>query len=337
MSDSCSDLNGSLVRSVALIIKLGESTVANRDQLVEKILKDDKVRLALHEAFRAQALKLITDELAGKATSSAAQATTFVTAVGKASSPAAESAVKSQDKFKSAEQGLRELKCAFDKTPVGVFVDRNKGWLIFAGVIVAAGGAVLMYKTKTGDVPAAGLAKLGELTTKKIEIGKVTIGTSGLVFVPSKSQIGGGVSISLKDLDAVKTTFEIKTVVDAGTLKELTLSDTISVPLATGMTLSGKAGVGVKDAVPTYDLTLGVKYGQSGLALDVSAYVKGAGASQTIGASARAGYVTPLDSTFGKGSYLTAGAQGKIEGKRPDSSSSFQPEGTVTVGLGVTF
>ena len=45
MSDSCSDLNGSVVRSVALINKLGQTTVEKRDQLVEQILKNDWVRL----------------------------------------------------------------------------------------------------------------------------------------------------------------------------------------------------------------------------------------------------------------------------------------------------
>jgi hypothetical protein len=326
-----------MVRSVALVIRLGEASVVNREKLVSQILNDEKVRKALHEGFREQALKILSDEVKGVPAASASdQAGTLMTKVAKAASPAAETAVKAQQEWKDAERGLRELKCAFDKTPIGVFVDRNKGWLIFAGVVMGVGTAAVMYKTRTGDIPAAGLAKIGELTTKKIEIGSVSFDTKGLTFVPSKREIASTVGINLGDLDSVKDRFEISAAVDGGTLKELSMSNEVTVPLARDLKLSGKAGVGMKDGGPRYNLNLGMKYKHEGVSLEINAYVKG-GSGETYGAEAKAGYYTPLDKTLGKGSYATVGAVGKVESTRAAGASSFQTEGTVTMGVGVTF
>lgn len=51
----CRDLKGSAVRSVVLGIRLTNATVLNRDKIAEEVLKSEKVKKAIHEAFRKQA------------------------------------------------------------------------------------------------------------------------------------------------------------------------------------------------------------------------------------------------------------------------------------------
>jgi hypothetical protein len=332
----CRDLKGSVVRSVVLGIRLVGATVRNRDQIAKEALENKKVQKAIHDAFRKQAGAMINASLTGETLDGKA-AKTFVESIAKAAHPHAAGAVKKQKEYAEASQGLKDLKCAFDETPVGIFVNKNKTWLIIAGVVVAAGGAVAMYLTKSGDVPAKGLTFITEQAAKKIEVGAVTFGVKDLDFVPTKQNVKGTVEVSMGSLETAKVNFDLRSAVKGGTLEELSLSETVVVPLSKQTKLTGKAGIGMKERKPTYDLALAVKHSDKGFTLDVAGYLKGVGTEQTFGAKATAGYRIDTSRLLGPKSRTTIGATGNIEATRASGRDRFQMGGGVNVGLTATF
>jgi hypothetical protein len=335
----CRDLKGSAVRSVVLGIRLTAATIANRDEIANKVLADPEVRKALHDAFRKEAGLLTENSLAGKALDGAA-AKRFLLPIRGAAGPAAVTEVKKQPEFHEARQGLQKLKCAFDATPVGIFVNDNKTWLIIVGIVMGAGGAAAMYRARSGDVPAKGMTMLTNMLAEKIEVGEVTFSLKGVEFKPSARDVKGKIGVEMGDLKSVKLkqNLEIAAVVKAGSLQELMLSDTLVVPLADATKLSAKAAVGMKDSQPAYEMALTVKQAPNkGLVLDVTAYYKGLGPSQTLGAAASAGYRINTSRILGPQSHTTLGATGKVEATRPGAALPFETSGSMTVGLTATF
>jgi hypothetical protein len=335
----CRDLKGSAVHSVVLAIRLVGATASNREQLVAGILADSKVTKALHEAFLQQANHLTQARLTGK-TPDASVAKALLQPLANAAGPAALREVRNQPEYQEAERGLRDLKCAFDATPVGVFIDENQTVLIIAGVVLGAAGAVTMYHARAGDVPARALTEITNRAASSIDIGQVKLGISGVEFKPSTQSVKGTARLELGSLKlhGVKTAFELKSAVEAGKLQALSVSDTVVVPLAPSTQLKARAGVGVMDMRPTYDLALTVKHSPtSGLTLDVTAYAKGLGQAQTLGGKATAGYQMTGNSLFGPRSTTHIGATGKVEATRPGGNTPFRTESSLFLGLTATF
>jgi hypothetical protein len=178
------------------------------------------------------------------------------------------------------------------------------------------------------------------MAAKSIEIGQVKLGISGLEFQPSTQSVKGtaGLEMGNLKLHGVKTRFELKSAVKAGKLQSLSASETVVVPLAPSTQLKARAGVGVTDMKPMYDMALTVKHSPgNGLTLDVTAYAKGAGPAQTWGAQATAAYQMNGNRLFGPHSTTRIGATGKVESSRPGSNTPFQTESSVLLGLTATF
>ncbi len=90
----------------------------------------------------------------------------------------------------------KRLKCAYENSPLGVWIDKNE-WVLYVFVPLvigaAAGGAAWMYHAKTGDIPAGMAASMANVkkTWDISKLGKISIGTEGVKFVPSKREVAG--------------------------------------------------------------------------------------------------------------------------------------------------
>ncbi|WMS44111.1 hypothetical protein RDV64_06895 [Acuticoccus sp. MNP-M23] len=88
---------------------------------------------------------------------------------------------------KQKKEAGERLKCAYQESPLGVWLDRNSWVLyVFAPIVVGAAGTI-MYVARTGDQPASwatGMAKTKKSFTTK-HLGTVTLGTNKVTFVPS--------------------------------------------------------------------------------------------------------------------------------------------------------
>lgn len=332
----CRDLKGSAVRSIVLGFRLVGATVRDREAIAEEVLNSEKVQKAIHEAFRKQAGLLIKASLSGQSLDAKA-AKGLVEPIGKAAQPQVVNEVKKQKAYQDAALSLKTLKCSFDRTPVGVFIDKNTTWLIIAGVVLGAGSAAAMYLTRSGDVPAKGLAEITNLAAKKIEVGAITFGVKGVEFVPSEQAVKGNVSVGMGSLETVKARFELSAAVKGGALEAFSLSEAVIVPLSDDTRLTAKAGVGLREQKPTYDMALAVRHARNGFTLDVTAYTKGAGSALTVGGKATAGYRVDSTRVLGPGSRTTIGATAGVEATRANANAPFQTTGMVNVGLTATF
>lgn len=83
------------------------------------------------------------------------------------------------------------LGCAFNESPIGVWLDKNS-WILWIFVPIVVGSAgTYMYMAKTGDLPASWATSMAK-TKKSFDtrhLGKITLGTSDVTFVPSERKI----------------------------------------------------------------------------------------------------------------------------------------------------
>ncbi|MEM6483568.1 MAG: hypothetical protein AAF662_01095 [Pseudomonadota bacterium] len=337
---SCKDLKGSAARSVVLGIRLVGATAANREAIAEQVLGSSAVQEALKTTFFSHAAQLTDAKLRGVALDGAA-AKSFLKPLQKSASPKALSALKAQQEFKAARSGLAQLKCSFQKTPVGVFVDDNKTWLIIIGAVVGAAGTVAMYRMKSGDVPAYGLATLLNNTADKIELGSATLGVKDIEFKPSDRSAKGKLTLDLSKLHSVKIKqkLEMAATVKAGSLKELTVSESVVVPLAPSLQLAGKSTVGLRENTLAFDTALVVtKSMDGGMKISVSAYNKGQlGQAHTYGVKAELAAPVNTAPVFGHGARGRVGASAQIENRRQPDSAGRSTQGSLFLGFMTSF
>ncbi|MEM6761433.1 MAG: hypothetical protein AAF615_01020 [Pseudomonadota bacterium] len=92
---------------------------------------------------------------------------------------------------KQSKEAQERLKCAYNESPIGVWLDENSWVLyVFVPLIVGAAGTY-MYVAKTGDLPASWATSMAKtkksFQTKKL--GKITLGVSDISFVPSNRDL----------------------------------------------------------------------------------------------------------------------------------------------------
>lgn len=85
----------------------------------------------------------------------------------------------------------QRLKCAYNESPLGVWLDRH-AWVLYIVVPVVVGSAgTWMYVARIGDTPASWAMPMANVkkTWKVQHLGKITLGTEDVKFVPSKREI----------------------------------------------------------------------------------------------------------------------------------------------------
>lgn len=334
----CRDLKGSAVKSVVLGIKLVGASAASREQIAEEVLADKKVQKALHDTFKKEVATITEARLTG-ASLDAAMAKQFIKPIQKAATPLAINQIKKQAEYTEFRSGLTNLKCAFDSTPMGVFIDEQKTWLIIAGVVIGAAGVVGMYKFKSGDIPAKGLALLTNNLADTVELGSFKLGLSGIDLEPSTRSGKGKLKLEIGKLKSVKVkqTLELSAAVKAGSLTEVMANETVVVPLAPSIQMKAQAAAGIKDNQLAYKMALTMKHNPGGgMTLGLSAYSEGSGSTYKHGVKATAGKTLDTSRILGPQSRTTLGATGKVETSR-SAGSGYQTSGLLTVGLTATF
>lgn len=122
---------------------------------------------------------------------------------------------------KQTSEATDRLKCAFQQSPVGVWLDRNS-WVLYVVVpLIAVGAGAYMYSAKVGDQPASWAASMAK-TKGSIKIskrGKIELGLEKVSFVPSKREISAA-GYSELQLERVKVRFSIEGQLVDGALKK---------------------------------------------------------------------------------------------------------------------
>ena len=201
--ETCPSFPAAAKKTVALAVKLPGAAIKDSYSNLNEVLNDPKLQNELASALKAAGQALM-DEMAKNKTISAGKSLSRIAKVsGKNLQKPMTSQIKKSPEYRRLEKGLKEFKCSFDNTPVGVFVNNNRTLLIIIGVVGAVGSGVAMYYTRTGDLPAKAF-RLAELIS--IEIGAVSISAEKFVFTPSVRGIEVAIDTTAK-WDNVKAKF----------------------------------------------------------------------------------------------------------------------------------
>jgi hypothetical protein len=195
-NQTCTKIGPALHRTVAVGIDLIGFSAVHSHQVLSTVLEDKKIQLQLAEALKKAGQELMAEQNSGKHLT----LDDTLSKIGTAADGIVRVPVKNQyqrsAEFQRLESSLQQLKCAFDQTPVGAFVNENKTLLVIIGSVAAIGGGVAMYQTKAGDVPAKAFSLLPSLTP--ISIGSVDITLQNFELKPSERKVAFDAGMSGK-------------------------------------------------------------------------------------------------------------------------------------------
>ncbi len=254
--------------TIALVFQLGDATVLRSPKMIEKVIKDDKVWKAIESALKSHAKSLIDKQHKGQPVTSQ-DAGKFGQAVGtKAAQAAANSAKKQIEQsaeFRQLKHSLKELECAFKSSPIGVFVDENKGWLVVIAAGLAVGGATAMYVVRKGDFVASKLTSIAGDKLKFKFLGNVEAGVKGITFAPSDRKLDATAFAKAK-WSKVEAEIGFQVAVQNDKLTSASGQGQVVVNVARGLKMTAKGKVGYTRPTETYmpplgyDLSLGLSY-----------------------------------------------------------------------------
>jgi hypothetical protein len=308
---------------IALGFELADGTAKKLPGMAIKLFQDDSFRSSIQKALLAEGKRLAKQQRDGKEVTnkdgqqvlkSVVKATT-----GKSSEKWAEDQIKKSSDYKALKKGVDNLKCSFKESPVGVFIDENKGLMIVLASGLAVGGVVAMYSTRSGDWPAKQLAKLGSKHLRFKLLGNLELGAKSIVFKPSDRHVEMTTFVTAK-WTSVKTSLDLQVGFKEDELAKAKATGEIVIDVAKRTSLIGKAGVGhVSPANPgekplVYDLSLGVKFtgkpDKTRLSLEVKGYVTQDPTKQSVGAGGNLTYGLSGGSGGAPGLNLKAGVKG---------------------------
>ncbi|MFO0852647.1 MAG: hypothetical protein U0871_29410 [Gemmataceae bacterium] len=252
MADQCKDSPGGVLDvlqdTLVMGLEFADAEVHKSPERILQALKSEEVKKAIEEALRAEGKRLLDEQ--GKRPLTVADGTAVVQKVGTAVATAGKDeivkAIKGSSGFKELEKKLEDLKCAFDKSPVGVFVGQHKDkWYVYViAAGVAIGGAGVMYATWWGDDLADPLTKLAKDKLKFKVLGNVEFGASKITFKPSKRETGIELFTTAK-WKRVEVKLEMSVSQENGKLTGAGGTGTVILHLSDELTLTGSGSGGV--------------------------------------------------------------------------------------------
>ncbi|MGR9105483.1 MAG: hypothetical protein ACU843_00990 [Gammaproteobacteria bacterium] len=124
----------------------------------------------------------------------------------------------------------RQLGCAWNGSPLGIWVDENK-WILYIVVPLLVGGAAVgagyLYQARVGDRPVGVLTSLAEPHLKFQPIGSLTLGVTDLEFKPSERKIQSKLFSNIK-WQPLEVGFSLTAGAGNGELTKLRLQNTLS-------------------------------------------------------------------------------------------------------------
>lgn len=177
MGSSCQDILDVVPETVVLAFDVLGWT---EPQGAGRIAKSKEIAEAINKELAAQGKALVEKHFAGKAISQA-DALKMLAAAG---------STFTEDRQRELSQ---RVKCAYKDSPLGAWLDKNE-WVLYVFVPLVVGAAgTWMYIAQVGDQPAGWATSMGNVKKDwNIQhLGKITLGTQDLTFVPSKREISG--------------------------------------------------------------------------------------------------------------------------------------------------
>ena len=179
MANTCRDILDVVPETVVLAFDVAGWT---EPRSAERLSKSKEIAEAINKELAKQGQQLVAKHFAGKAITQD-DALKMLSEAG------------SQFTENRKRELLQRVKCAYNHSPLGVWLDKHTWVLyVFVPLIVGATGT-WMYVAQVGDTPASWAASMGNVKKdwKVQHLGKITLGTQDLKFVPGKREISGKV------------------------------------------------------------------------------------------------------------------------------------------------
>lgn len=347
---------------VALTIDLTGDELVRLPARLASVLQSPQVSNAIRKALDQEARGLLKQYDKSGGVRGADEAKAFAGKLGKTALKVGSKELLRQIKNSSSVRKLKkEAGEVLDKvkaSPVGVWVDKNKIYIVCAVVALGVGGGVVMYYTKSGDKAAS----LVEGLSKSFKIGQITVKGALVRFQPSTRTVGAKVSAA-GTWRGVKADLSI-----AGTLVgrsgQVTADGKIIVPLRRGLVATARGRVRAGDLPPSgaagattearraatdsitgwrvqeYSAALGLRFSDKGLSFDVLAQVKdgGVGGQALLGYKGRLGsltYALSGSASIGPARLSGRGALGLPIGPpaKPGPAAAFSVTGSLAIGF----
>jgi hypothetical protein len=262
MGDQCpkTELGDATQQVVILAFDLVGKEITKLPAQLDTTLQSEPVQKAIKEALQAFALKKVssgttqvTDEEAKKLGEALLKSADKLT-------DGVVNQIKKSSEFKRLEESLKELETALKCSPMGIWVDRNKGVLFIVGIGMALGSAAALYLTKTGgpviDLP---ISQIKEKPFQIFKVGSLTLKGQLLEFKPDKQILGAGL-LATQKWDKVELSLKLG-VIAAGTEVKEVQGQAIVKSNEFSVTVDGKATPENKQV----NLGLGVGFTGNGL------------------------------------------------------------------------
>ena len=306
---------------VVLAFDLGKETVLDSPDLLAKVLDDSALQKAVRKALLEEGKRLAKLQRQGKSADDP-QGIKVLQRLGNAAKSPAEKAVRKEieksKEYRRVQEGLKNLECSFKNSPMGVFVDENKGLLIVLASGIALGGAAALYVARSGDWPANQLASLaGEQLRFKV-LGNIELGAKKVAFKPSERKVELTTFTTAK-WKRVQANLDLHVGFKDDKLATASSKGQVVVQVAQGAKLRASGAVGYVDPQDpahrplTYDLGVGISFTGDGpqarLKLQMLGFVRQTPANRSVGGEAKLDYRLAGPGGDKPSLHLTAGAK----------------------------
>jgi hypothetical protein len=215
------DLGDAVSQVVIVAFDLAGKEMQQLPKLLNDSLQSEAVQKAIREGLQAFAMKKVASGSTVVSDEEAKELLGLLEKVGgKAGDQIAEQ-VKKSAQYKRLEEKIKALEKTLASSPMGVWIDKEKGLLVVVGIGIAFGSAAALFLTKTGG-PVVDLP-IGLLKEKPMQIFKVggfTMKGQLLEFKPDKQILGAGI-IATQKWEKIELTFKIGVIAAGEHVKEI--------------------------------------------------------------------------------------------------------------------
>ena len=215
------DLGDALSQVVIVAFDFAGKETKNLPALLSNSLQSDAVQQAIREGMQSFALKKVASGTTAVTDAETKELLGLIEKVGGKVSDNISEQIKKTSEYKRLEDKLKALEKTLACSPMGVWVDKNKGLVVLVGIGVAFGSAAALFLTKTGgpvvDLP---ISLLKEKPLQIFKVGNFTMKGQLLEFKPDKQVVGAGL-LATQKWEKVELSFKIGIIATGEHVKEV--------------------------------------------------------------------------------------------------------------------
>jgi hypothetical protein len=208
--------------TVVLAFDLSDPRIADMPNELSRVIHGPFVQSAIRKALVELAL---ARQRLGTSTISDKEACRFAGALagGVAGAMGADlfDRIRQTPEFVSVEQSLKSLDETLKNSPLGVWIDRNRGVLYVVGAGIAIGGAAALFATKTGgSVLNVPITRLATKPLKVFNLGSFSLAGQIVSFQP-RTQTVGVALVAMEQLERLQVGVQLGVVATGGAVEQV--------------------------------------------------------------------------------------------------------------------